>query len=82
MSAGRGYIALAAVILGGWRPLRAAGCAAAFGLADALKNEMKLDIAAIPTELIELFPYVVALAVLVIAPTRTRPPAALGRPDE
>jgi general nucleoside transport system permease protein len=80
-SGNRGYIALVAVILGGWRPLRAAACAAAFGLARALTIQMKLHVAVIPTELIELFPYVVPLVVLAIAPTRARPPAALGKAD-
>jgi simple sugar transport system permease protein len=82
MSTGRGYIALAAVILGGWRPVRVALVAIAFGVAEWVRIQLKLHVVAIPSELIELFPYVVALAVLAIAPTRTRPPAALGRPDD
>lgn len=81
-SAGRGYIALAAVILGGWRPLPAALAAGAFGLAHALANELESHVAAIPSELTSLFPYVLTLAVLVIAPMRMRPPAALGRVDD
>jgi len=81
MSAGRGYIALAAVILGGWRALPAALATAAFGLTKALTIQIELHVVALPTELAELFPYVVALAVLAIAPTRTRPPAAIGKPD-
>jgi general nucleoside transport system permease protein len=82
MSAGRGYIALAAVILGGWRPLAAALAAAAFGVAKALTYQLMLHVGALPTELTGLFPYVLALAVLAIAPTRARPPAAIGRPDD
>ncbi|HTJ43881.1 MAG TPA: ABC transporter permease, partial [Kofleriaceae bacterium] len=82
VSGGRGYIALVAIILAGWRPLPAAGCAAAFGLAEALKSQLKLHVAFIPTELIDQLPYVVTLAVLVIAPLRTRPPLALGRPED
>ena len=81
MSAGRGYIALAAVILGSWRPLAAALATAAFGLAEALTIQLGMHVTAIPSELTGLFPYVLALAVLAIAPSRTRPPAALGRPD-
>jgi simple sugar transport system permease protein len=82
MSAGRGYIALAAVILAGWRPARAALVATAFGVAEWVRFQLQMHVAAIPPELVALFPYVVALAVLAIAPTRTRPPAALGQIDD
>ena len=81
MSGGRGYIALAAVILSGWRPARAAAVCVLFGLADALSNQIQIHVAALPSELTELFPYVVTLVVLAAAPLRTRPPAALGKPD-
>jgi len=81
MSGGRGYIALAAIILAGWRPARAAAVCVVFGLAHALSIQLQLHVAALPNELTQLFPYVLTLVVLAAAPLRTRPPAALGKPD-
>jgi simple sugar transport system permease protein len=82
MTGGRGYIALCAVILGGWRPLYGALAALAFGIAHALATRLDMYVAAIPSELTGQFPYVLALVVLAIAPLRARPPAALGRADD
>ncbi len=83
MSGGRGYIALALVILGGWRPLRVALLCLGFGVLDALTWQLLLALEGTGAEgvrsLVQLFPYVVTLAVLMVAPRRIHPPAALGR---
>jgi len=82
MSGGRGYIALAAVILAGWRPARAVLFACGFALVKALSIRLQLRTTLIPAELIELLPYVVCLLALIFARGQLRPPAALGKPDD
>ena len=81
MSGGRGYIALAAVILGGWRPAWAALACLGFGVAEAIVIQLQLRDLGVPRDLAQMLPYALALLALVIAPSRTRPPAALGRAD-
>jgi general nucleoside transport system permease protein len=80
MSNGRGYIALAALIFGGWRPLYAALAAVFFGFAEA--GEIALQAAGIglPGWAIQMVPYVLTMIALAGAFSRTRPPHALGRP--
>ena len=79
MSSGRGYIALAAVILGGWRPARAAAACLAFGVAEALVIQLQIHDAGVPRELAQMLPYALTLIVLALGLSRSRPPAALGR---
>jgi simple sugar transport system permease protein len=78
MTSGRGYTALAAVILAGWRPGRAVGACLVFAAAAALSDQLQMNVPALPRELTALFPFALTLAILALAPTRTRPPAALG----
>jgi simple sugar transport system permease protein len=84
MAGGRGYIALAMVILAGWRPALAALACVGLAIADALEIHVEITTAIgrhIPTELAHLVPYVLTLAVLAIWSSRHRkPPAALGKP--
>jgi general nucleoside transport system permease protein len=81
MSSGRGYIALAMVILSGWRPAYAALGCLGVALAEAINIQLQVTGSAIPRELAPLLPYVLTLAVLVIyGGHRRRPPAALGKP--
>lgn len=80
MSSGRGYIALGMVILAGWRPAWAALACLGVAAAERLNIEMQLRTSAIPHELVQLLPYVLTLAVLVIAGGKHRaPPRALGK---
>ena len=83
MTAGRGYIALAAVIFGRWHPLGAAAAALLFGLGDAL--QLSLQTAGlsrvIPPDFLALLPYVLTLAALAGFAGRSGAPAALGRTD-
>lgn len=78
MTAGRGYIALAAVIFGRWTPLGAAGAACFFGFFAAL--QYSLQRAGIPSELMQALPYLAALVALAGFAGRVRAPAADGVP--
>jgi general nucleoside transport system permease protein len=85
MSGGRGYFAVAMVILAGWRPALAAIACLGIATADALGTQLQLfrpTIAGhhIPIELAPLLPYILTLVALVIWSGRSRkPPAALGK---
>jgi general nucleoside transport system permease protein len=80
MSSGRGYIALAMVILSGWRPAWAMVACIGVAFAESLNIVFQITGVAIPHELAPLLPYFLTLAVLVIAGgSRRPPPRALGR---
>lgn len=83
MTAGRGFIAMAVVILGKWSPVGAFGGALIFGAASALQmlfQTMGLDI---PRNLIMMVPYIVTvIAVLAVSKQRVGAPRALGVPYE
>ncbi len=81
MSGGRGFIALAAVVVGSWRPGRAALFCLAFGAAEAAQIALQ-DAAGSAHHLIQMLPYVATLVALMGVVGRTRPPAALGREPE
>ena len=79
MTAGRGFIAIAIVVLGRWDPVRVAIAALAFGALTALQfllQGLGLDV---PYQLFLMLPYVVTLFALGGAVGHTRSPAALGR---
>lgn len=75
MSAGRGFIALAALITGGWRPLRVAGVCLFFGLLDASQTYLDLPL---PTQLLQSSPYWITLILLAFWAGRSKPPAGLS----
>jgi simple sugar transport system permease protein len=81
MSSGRGYVALAAVIMGGWRPTWVAVACLGFGFAEALQVLMQSVGTGLPAELVRQFPYAVTLVLLATLRGRGRAPAALGRPE-
>ncbi len=85
MAGGRGYIALAMVILAGWRPAVAALACLGLAIADALEIHVEITTAIgrhIPAELAHLVPYVLTLVVLGVWSSRNRrPPAALGKSE-
>ena len=76
ITAGNGFIALAAVIMGRWHPVLGAGMALFFGFARALAQSIKLMNLPIPSEFIEMLPYVATI--IAVAVGRVRPPAADG----
>jgi simple sugar transport system permease protein len=80
MTAGRGFIALAAVIFGRWTPLGAAGAAVVFGFFEALQFVLQGRIAWLPPDAMQALPYVAALIALAGITGRVRPPAADGVP--
>jgi simple sugar transport system permease protein len=82
MSAGRGYVALAAMIFGKWRPLPACAACLLFGLAEGLQIKLQAAGIGIPSQLIQMIPYLLTIVALVGGVGRARAPAALGVPFE
>lgn len=78
MSAGRGFIALAAVIVGGWRPLPAAAACVVFATLEALQIALQ-GVTAIPSQLLQALPFVLTIVAVAGVVRRTRTPSALGR---
>ncbi|MYC99543.1 MAG: ABC transporter permease [Gammaproteobacteria bacterium] len=80
MSAGRGFIAIAVVVLGRWNPLLVLLASLFFGAASALQFELQAVFANVPYQLLLAFPYLLTLAALAGWIGRSRAPAALARP--
>jgi ABC-type uncharacterized transport system permease subunit len=78
MSAGRGFIALAAIISGGWRPLRAGAACLLFAAAEMLQLHLQGS-GILPTQLVQAIPYVLTLLALAGGLARSTAPAALNR---
>ena len=78
ITAGNGFIALAAVIMGRWHPVLGAGTALFFGFTRALAQSIKLMNLPIPSEFIEMLPYVATIIAVAGLVGRVRPPAADG----
>ncbi|WP_368498860.1 ABC transporter permease [Herbiconiux sp. A18JL235] len=80
MTAGAGYIALAAVIFGRWDPIRATLAALLFGFASNLQNVLGIIGSPVPSEFMLMLPYVVTIFAVAGLVGRVRGPAAAGRP--
>jgi ABC-type uncharacterized transport system permease subunit len=80
MSSGKGFIALAAVIFGRWRPLGAVLAALLFGFADQLQSLLSLAGAPVDSNLLLMLPYIVTLLAVAGFIGRVQPPAADGQP--
>lgn len=79
MSAGRGFIALAVVILGRWNPFGVAAAALLFGLASALQFQFQAASTRFPYQFFLALPYLLTLlALLLRSRLQAAPPAALG----
>ena len=79
MSAGRGFIAIAIVVLGRWTPFGVLGGALLFGAASALQFAFQAMGWSAPYQVFLATPYVLTLAALAGAIGRARPPASLGQ---
>ena len=80
MTAGRGFIALAALIFGRWHPVGAFIAALVFGFAEELQNRLAVLDTPIPSEFLLMTPYIVTIIVVAGLVGRSRPPAADGVP--
>jgi general nucleoside transport system permease protein len=80
MTAGRGFIGLAAMIFGRYHPVGALGAALVFGFADSLQQKLAILKTPIPSEFLLMAPYIVTIIVVAGLVGRTRIPAADGQP--
>jgi general nucleoside transport system permease protein len=85
MTAGRGFIALAALIFGKWRPVQTMLACLLFGFADAVTIQMQGVVKLpsgedVPVQFIQMIPYLVTIVVLAGFIGQSRAPAALGVP--
>jgi len=79
MTGGRGFIALAALIFGKWHPVGAFLACLLFGMAEAVSDQMQ-GVVPIPTQFIQIIPYVLTMVVLAGFIGRATPPRAIGIP--
>jgi simple sugar transport system permease protein len=85
LTAGKGFIGLAAMIFGKWTPLGAFGASLIFGFADALQVKLQglgINQVPIPSEFLLMAPYLVTIVILAGAIGQAIPPAADGKPYE
>jgi general nucleoside transport system permease protein len=87
MSAGRGYMALAALILGGWKPIPTAGACLAFAFFDAIQMRLQGteyitssgEIWTVPNQFIQILPFIVTLFGLAFLGGRMKAPRAINK---
>jgi ABC-type uncharacterized transport system permease subunit len=82
MTAGRGFIAVAALIFGKWRPVQTMLACLLFGFAEAVAIQMQGVIPNVRVEYIQIIPYVITMVVLAGFIGASRAPRALGQPYE
>jgi simple sugar transport system permease protein len=80
MTAGRGFIGLAAMIFGRWHPVGALAAALVFGFAESLQIRLSILDVGIPSEFLLMAPYLVTIIVVAGVVGAARPPAADGQP--
>ena len=82
MSAGKGFIAIAAMIFGGWNPIGAFGAALVFGFSDATQTLLSSLGVDVPPQILTSVPYLVTIVVVAGLVGRVRGPAMAGVPYE
>jgi simple sugar transport system permease protein len=82
MTNGKGFIALAAMIFGKWTPIGALAGAMVFSASDALQIKIQGFNFDLPSQFIQMLPYIITVVVLAGVIGRARPPAAVGKPYE
>ncbi|MDZ7379895.1 MAG: ABC transporter permease [candidate division KSB1 bacterium] len=82
MTAGKGFIGLAAMIFGKWNPFGAFASSLIFGFADSLQIKLQILRVPIPSEFLLMAPYIVTMIALAGVVGRAIPPAADGQPYE
>jgi ABC-type uncharacterized transport system permease subunit len=80
MTAGNGFIALAAVIMGRWNPIGATLAALFFGFTKALQGQLQVLETPIPTEVLQMTPYLLTVIAVAGVVGQVRPPKADGEP--
>ena len=80
LTAGIGFIGLAAMIFGRWMPLGVFGAGLVFGFARALQQKLGILGTPIPSEFLSMTPYIVTIIVVAGVVGRARPPASDGQP--
>lgn len=80
MIAGRGYIAIAAMIIGKWKPTNIFFACIMFAFFEAFEISLQISGTVIPTQLVQMLPYLITILVLVGFVSKTKPPAADGIP--
>ena len=79
MTAGRGFMGLAANIFGGWNPVGSMGAGLVFAVAQAARFYLNDSAFQIPSQIIQMLPYAVTLVILLIVGKKAKGPESLGK---
>ncbi len=82
MTSGLGFIAIALVYFGGWRPFAVMGGALLFSMVNSLQLWVQVLNIPIPSDFAVMMPYVLTIFTLIVSVQRVRPPSALSKPFE